>query len=122
MTLHSPDIQWDENVKQIDLNSYKVRLIGFVPVKKTLSDIYIESKGNAYGNQAYGFIKTIPSDSQTKTGNNTYISGKGLITYPFWVDDLAETKTWGEEGTLGGNNDLVAFPIYPWHRNGALNN
>lgn len=122
MTLHSPDIQWDESIKQIDLNSYKVRLIGFVPVKKTLSDIYIESKGNAYGNQAYGFIKNIPNDSQTKTGSTTYISGKGLITYPFWVDDLAETKTWEEEGTLGGNNDLVAFPIYPWHRNGALNN
>ena len=123
MTLHSPDIQWDENIKQIDLNSYKIRLVGFTPIKKTLSDIWIESSGAAYGSQQYGFVKNLPADSSHYIGSssNVYLSGRGLVTYPFWIDDLAENETWAEEQNAG-NRDIVAFPIYPWHRNGALNN
>ncbi len=122
LTLHSPEIEWDENIKQIDLNSYNIRVLGFVPVKRTLSDILIQSEGSTYGQQQYGFIKNVPQDSSYKNGNDVYLSGKGLISYPFWIDDNAERTTWQEDQPQDRNSDVVSFVIYPWHRNGALNN
>lgn len=118
VTLHSPDIEFDNDVRSIDTSGLQLRIVGMVPLTAFIGDIDIQTStpANNYYNSsevAPGFYKE-PVCSE----NISRFGWRGLMSGGFWFDDLTSYKS-GE-----GNPELLTtgFVVYPFHRNGSLNN
>lgn len=120
-TLHSPEIEFSDEIKHIDTNNLKLRIVGIVPITSTASDIDIQTSTpvNSFKdskNLPLGFYKQFIG-----TKNNKYDSlfgWKGLISGAFWFDEIVDYKS----GMTNEKEYNTAFVVYPWHRDGSLNN
>lgn len=134
LTLHSPDIEFNDEIRAMDTSGMKLRIVGMVPVTAFASDIDIQTStpvNNFYDSSdlPIGFYKEhigvenafvsnsgYPAFIQ-KTGDS-HFGWKGMLSGAFWFDELtAYKKDTGNTGHL-----TTGFVVYPWHRNGSLNN
>lgn len=118
VTLHSPDIEFDNNVRSIDTSGLQLRIVGMVPLTAFIGDIDIQTStpANNYYNSsevALGFYKE-PVGSE----NISRFGWRGLMSGGFWFDELSDYK----KGTGNTNHYATGFVVYPFHRNGSLNN
>lgn len=118
VTLHSPDIEFDDNLRSIDTSGLKLRIVGYVPLTSFISDIDIQTSTppNNYKDTsevAPGFYKE-PVSSE----NISRFGFKGLMSGAFWFDEISDYKS-----ETGNSKKLTTgFVVYPFHRNGSLNN
>lgn len=130
LTFHSPDIEFDNEVRSIDTSGLKLRIVGMVPLTAFASDIDIQTStpvNNFHGSSELpaGFYKEpigVENDfsyegSITRFGNS-HFGWKGLISGAFWFDELTAYK----KDTGNTKHLSTGFVVYPWHRNGSLNN
>lgn len=134
LTLHSPDIEFSDELRSMDTSSLKLRIVGMVPVTAFASDIDIQTStpvNNFYDSSdlPIGFYKEpigveneFVSDSGypayiQKTGDS-HFGWRGLLSGAFWFDELTGYK----KDTGNTNHYTTGFVVYPWHRNGSLNN
>ena len=118
VTLHSPDIEFDDNIRSIDTSGLKLRIVGYVPLTAFAADIDIQTStpANNYYNSsevAPGFYKE-PIDAE----NISRFGFKGLMSGAFWFDELSDYK----KDTGNTDKYTTGFVVYPFHRNGSLNN
>ena len=134
VTLHSPDIEFDNKVRSIDTSGLKLRIVGIVPITAFASDIDIQTStpvNNFYDSSELplGFYKEpvgaengFYTDSGypffTKSYGDSHFGWRGLISGAFWFDEVTAYK----KGTGNTNHYTTGFIVYPWHRNGSLNN
>ena len=120
VTLHSPELDnsFNDDIQNISLSGIKFRVVGFAPVKTTLSDIDVSYTNPFVPNYSGVYNDNIESPSSS----NNHISGYSLVNYPMWIDGIAlgtnETYPGNKDGIMGA----ASYPIYPWHRNGSLSN
>lgn len=108
VTLHSPDIEFDDQLKFVDLNNTKLRIIGAVPITATSTDMSISTSTapmnpGAFKKPAIGTQNLDPSGS------------RGLAASKSWHDKLFTSAS-------GTDDSIYQFVVYPWHKTGALNN
>lgn len=121
VTLHSPDIEFDNDVRSIDTSGLQLRIVGMVPLTAFIGDIDIQTSTppNNY-NDGGTSKKVAPGFYKEPIGveNISRFGFRGLMSGAFWFDDLTSYKS-GES-----NPDLLntGFVVYPFHRNGSLNN
>ena len=132
VTLHSPDIEFDPSLQTMDLSNLKLRLIGIVPITANASDIDISASTPTQGdgfnmNNGDGFYKEDVSSQNvfyhsTPILNNadSYFGWRSLISGMFWLDFL--TPKDGVDDEHKKQSYQRSFVVYPWHRNGSLNN
>ena len=118
ITMHSPDIEFDDNLKNLDTSGLQLRLIGIVPFTSFIGDIDIQTSTppNNYHNSeeiAPGFYK-----EGVGAENISRFGWRGLLSGGFWFDEITGYK----EGKGNSNNLATGFVVYPFHRNGSLNN
>lgn len=118
ITLHSPDIEFDGNVRSIDTSGLKLRIVGYVPLTAFTGDIDIQTStpANNYQNSseaAPGFYKE-PIGAE----NISRFGWRGLMSGAFWFDELSDYK----ENICNLYHFTTGFVVYPFHRNGSLNN
>lgn len=112
LTLHSPDIEFDEGVQNLDSSGLKLRIVGVVPITANASEIDIQTSTPANDTSKMGFYKeTIGSE------NNSYHGLKSLISGAFWFDKMTNMKNVDAD-----HGYTESFFVYAWHRNGSLNN
>lgn len=112
LTLHSPDIEFDEGVQNLDSSGLKLRIVGVVPITANASEIDIQTSTPANDTSKMGFYKeTIGSE------NNSYHGLKNLISGAFWFDKMTNMKNVDDD-----HRYTESFFVYAWHRNGSLNN
>lgn len=112
LTLHSPDIEFDEGVQNLDSSGLKLRIVGVVPITANASEIDIQTSTPANDTSKMGFYKeTIGSE------NNSYHGLKNLISGAFWFDKMTNMKNIDND-----HGYTESFFVYTWHRNGSLNN
>lgn len=112
LTLHSPDIEFDEGVQNLDSSGLKLRIVGVVPITANASEIDIQTSTPANDTSKMGFYKeTIGSE------NNSYHGLKNLISGAFWFDKMTNMKNVDDD-----HGYTESFFVYAWHRNGSLNN
>lgn len=112
LTLHSPDIEFDEGVQNLDSSGLKLRIVGVVPITANASEIDIQTSTPANDTSKMGFHKeTIGSE------NNSYHGLKNLISGAFWFDKMTNMKNVDDD-----HGYTESFFVYTWHRNGSLNN
>lgn len=122
ITLHSPDIEFSDEVKNVDTSSLKLRIVGMVPITSFASDIDIETSTPVLNfknssNFPQGFYKE-PIGVENKFGVNgdSHFGWRCLTSGAFWFDEIYGNKANSSKELSTG------FVIYPWHRNGSLNN
>lgn len=118
VTLHSPDIEFDNDVRSIDTSGLKLRIVGVVPLTGFIGDIDIQTStpaNNYYDSSevALGFYK-----EPVKAENISRFGWKALMSGGFWFDELSDYK----KNTGNSHHYTTGFVVYPWHRNGSLNN
>ena len=132
LTFHSPDIEFDNEVRSIDTSGLKLRIVGMVPLTAFASDIDIQTStpvNNFYDSSELpaGFYKEpvgVENDfSYDGPGprphlGDSHFGWRGLISGAFWFDELTAYK----KGTGNPKHLTTGFVVYPWHRNGSLNN
>lgn len=130
LTFHSPDIEFDNEIRSIDTSGLKLRIVGMVPLTAFASDIDIQTStpvNNFHGSSELpaGFYKEpigVENDfSYNWIGvhlGDSHFGWRGLISGAFWFDEVtAYKKGYGNTSHL-----TTGFVVYPWHRNGSLNN
>ena len=130
LTFHSPDIEFNNEVRSIDTSGLKLRIVGMVPLTAFASDIDIQTStpvNNFYASSELpaGFYKEpigVENDFSyenilTHLGDS-HFGWRGLISGAFWFDELTAYK----EDTGNVKHYTTGFVVYPWHRNGSLNN
>lgn len=130
LTFHSPDIEFDNEVRSIDTSGLKLRIVGMVPLTAFASDIDIQTStpvNNFYDSSELpaGFYKEpigVENDfTYQGVGTNfgdSHFGWRGLISGAFWFDELTAYK----KDTGNTKHLTTGFVVYPWHRNGSLNN
>lgn len=134
VTLHSPDIEFDDEVRSIDTSGLKLRIVGMVPLTAFASDIDIQTStpvNSFYDSEELpiGFYKE-PVGVENNFGyqqvtypygqvkGDSHFGFRGLMSGAFWFDEITGYKP----DTKNSNKLTTGFVVYPWHRNGSLNN
>ena len=130
LTFHSPDIEFDNEVRSIDTSGLKLRIVGMVPLTAFASDIDIQTStpvNNFYDSSELpaGFYKE-PIGAENDFSydgigvhlGDSHFGWRGLISGAFWFDELTAYK----KDTGNTKHLTTGFVVYPWHRNGSLNN
>lgn len=130
ITLHSPDIEFDTEVRTIDTSKLKLRIVGMVPLSAFSSDIDIQTStpvNNFQGSSELpaGFYKEpigvendFSYESVPTHHGDSHFGWKGLVSGAFWFDEVSGYK----KDVHNPNHLTTGFVVYPWHRNGSLNN
>lgn len=126
LTFHSPDIEFDDEVRSIDSSNLKLRIVGVVPLTAFASDIDIQTSTppNNFKDSSdapIGFYKEhigVENDFTREPLHfgNSHFGWRGLISGAFWFDEITNNKY------DNPNKFSKGFVVYPWHRNGSLNN
>ena len=118
VTFHSPDIEFDTNTRSIDNSLLKMRIVGYVPITATISDVDIQTSSIQLN---YRNTTALPRGFWHETVGDIGYSGIGsLNAAPMWYDDEYHGNK--DEGGENKKQYTTAFMTYPWHRNGSLNN
>lgn len=112
LTLHSPDIEFDEGVQNLDSSGLKLRIVGIVPMTSNASDIDIQVSTPANDTNKMGFYKEFVG-----VENNSYHGLKNLVSGAYWFDKMTDMEKVDDD-----HGYTEAFMVYAWHRNGSLNN
>lgn len=130
LTFHSPDIEFDNEVRSIDTSGLKLRIVGMVPLTAFASDIDIQTStpvNNFYNSSELpaGFHKEpvgVENDFSYEGlrlhFGDSHFGWRGLISGAFWFDEVTAYK----KNTGNPHHYTTGFVVYPWHRNGSLNN
>ena len=118
VTFHSPDIEFDDNIRSIDTSGLKLRIVGYAPLTAFAADIDIQTSTPA--NNYYDSNEMAPGFYKEPIGaeNISRFGFKGLMSGAFWFDEISDYK----KDTGNTNKYTTGFVVYPFHRNGSLNN
>ena len=113
VTMHSPDLEFDDTMQSINYGNFKLKLIGKATFDYDIGDIDIETSSPPMSHEATGFMH------HTYNGDATSQLCAGLFYDDYLVDDY-------ENGTkfkaYPDQNHSFLFMVYPWNKSGSLNN
>lgn len=114
VTLHSPDLIFDDSFSSTDFSLCGIRRIGTTSIANTYSDIDIKTSSDTIGSSAGGFLhKSIKSD-----GHYSLVSG--LFYEDKIVDDVSGTPPYLPYSDNTGS--IQKWFVSLWQKNGSLNN
>ncbi len=112
VTFHSPDVEFDTELSNLEFSSVSCRRVGHTTINKTFADIDIQTETPTISNAGAGFMhKSFISDGAKGIAAGRYYED-------FIVDDL-------DDGTIqkyDKETNSVWWFVFPWHRTGSLNN
>ena len=116
VTMHSPEVEFNDNLQNLVNADYKLRIIGAVALNNTLSDISLTTSTPTLGLKSLGFFKGKVCNTRMWNYSITGEGGRQISSGLFWADALK----WDRIQELALSQRL--WLIYPWHRNGSLIN
>lgn len=129
LTMHSPDIEFDDDINFMTDIDWKLRLVGISNFTSSFGDFDIQTSTPA--------IQGVGSNRYAIGFSGDYKSALGLVATKGYRDDGVIMNTNGNNGydyisatqykkisSAAYADDLInkLFIIYPWHRSGSLNN
>ena len=116
VTLNSPDIEFDGGIDHIYFDDVSQHVVGEADFKFTMSDIDIQTETPTISNYGTGFVHK----SFKHSASFGIISG--LFYDDFIVDDTTSDPTDAVLRDYDVMNSPCKWLVYPWHKNGSLNN
>ena len=111
LSFHTPDVEFDDFLQNLNFNDTKYRRVGKVDFTKTFSDISIQTETPQASNSSYGFIH--------KRFTEDYSHG---IMAGFFYEDYCINDDTGKIGQWNRQKSPYKWLVYPWQRNGSLTN
>ena len=114
LTFHSPDVEFDSQLQTLDFTGMQYQKIGGATITNTLSDIDIQTETPTVSNEGTGFIH------KSFSMNGPY----GIVSGLFYDDFIVDDKI-GDDSHIGAypfEGASAKFMVYPWQKNGSLNN
>lgn len=116
LTLNSPDIEFNDDLSSIDPSNLRMRIIGYIPITGFVSDVDIQTSTSTLNfkdssDKPRGFYKEKVSES-----NISYFGSRLSSSEIYWFDEIYGNKV------SNPSRKSTGFLVYPWHRNGSLNN
>lgn len=134
VNFYSPDLEFNDNMLNVDWTSAHLRVVGVLPLMSSYGDLSITTETPVKGESATGQINYFNVGFDSKATDNNVTNG-GLINGGWYQDAVVDTT--GDTVKLNiptGNaavdslfgkklEELVVnHMIYPWHREGSVNN
>ena len=117
VTFHSPDIEFDSSVQNIDGQSYKFRVNKVIPFESSIGDIDIQTSSPTIGPKATGFYHAVLG----VPNSNYEFAGRSLVAGMFYNDWIVDYT-----GEIFRDYDRqthqIGYLIHPWQSSGSLNN
>ncbi len=112
VTFHSPDIEFDEATQlYLSQKDVDLRIVGAIPFTSNIGDINIQTASPAASSEAKGVINE-------SLGNP--VSGRSSQVAGFYYQDCIINDD--QDSKLQPGDLITPYLVYPWHRNGSLNN
>lgn len=123
VTLHSPEVEFDESFSHIHLNTddIKLQIVGVVPFESSVGDIDITTSTPFIGRNSTGFVHR----TLGVTSDNSTQADRSLIAGLFYNDFLVDEEGNDDEDPLTfwtDEKNPFLYMVYPWHKSGSLNN
>lgn len=133
LTFHSPDIEFDTEVRSIDSSNLKLRIVGAVPLTSSYGDVNVETstpvmqylgtsdlpmgfyKEKIGATNFFGEYQSITGSPKQNAESN--FGWRGLCAAPMWFDEIFNPTFPDNKG-----HKVTGFVVYPWHRSGSMNN
>jgi len=135
ITMHSPDLEFDDSLQHFDTSNIKLRIVGAVPLtafyghldlQTSTNQLQFKSETGDEEQKRVGGLSYGKYDENQYVFNDKYESmfgGRKKMAGIYWIDDA-----YGYEDNVRNYEDSTkdsaefGFVVYPWHRNGSLNN
>lgn len=118
VTMHSPDIMYDDSFASISNINAKLRVVGIINFTASVGDIDIQTSSPTLDTRSTGFVH-----KTTGVLNKSYRAGRSLVSGLFYKDWLVDdTSDEGDFESWSDEEYEYSFMVYPWHRSGSLNN
>ena len=105
---YSPEIEFDNSVQNLDMTDIKFRIVGYADFTSNISDKSIEVSSVGNDPSKTGFYK-----ETIGVQNESVQAARSRLTNGSWVDNPYKDSN---------TDERTYFSVYPWHRNGSLNN
>lgn len=115
VTMHSPDLEFDDTMQSINYGDFKLRLIGKAHFNYDMGDIDIETSSPTISHEATGFMHN------TYNGAATSQLCAGLFYDDYLVDDYDKNDP-TKFRAYDRQKHSFLFMVYPWNKSGSLNN
>lgn len=114
LTLHSPDAEFDTSFHSMEFLNLTCARVGTATCEYTLSDIDIQTETPTVSNRGGGFVH------KAFTEKGPY----GIVSGLFYDDFLADDDVDSEHnlGPYPFQKSACKWLVYPWQKNGSLNN
>lgn len=112
LTMHSPEIEFDEDINFLKDIKWKLRLVGVSNFTSVYGDIDIQVSSPAITGNGFNHYNVGYQDSD--------MAFRGMVAVKGWNDGAVYVDTDGKYKGLEQNKKL--FIVYPWQRSGSLNN
>lgn len=117
LTLHSPDIEFDDSTQQaLENNDFELDIVGFADFKSNAGDITIQTSSSVPAPNDNGFFH--------KSFLTTNYENRGIVAGLFYrshaLDDDKNTNIITHLPKDASKE--YSWMVYPWHRSGSLNN
>lgn len=109
VTLHSPEIEFDDTIRNIDLSKAKLRIVGMVPITSNSCRLSLETSTgpladtNIYTDAGFYYENILNT-------NFSRLAFRCQATSLSWRDKILR------------NNTRKYYAIYPWHKQGSIIN
>lgn len=113
VTMHSPDLEFDDTMQSINYGDFKLRLVGKAAFNYDMGDIDIETSSPTISHEATGFMHHTYNDVATSQ------LCAGLFYDDYLVDDIDGGKKFE---AYSKQKHSFLFMVYPWNKSGSLNN
>lgn len=117
VTFHSPDIEFDSNFPNINLENTRLRVLGVASLDAIIGDIDIETSSPVAA-------KNLPGFNHRNIGYSIgykYKTNGGLTSGLFYSDGVIKNAE-NDYNVVGTDSTGMDYLVYPWHRSGSLNN
>ena len=117
-TIHTPEVVFDDQMFLLHYDGKSVKKRGYVTFNYTMSDIDIQTETPSISGAAAGFVHEA----------GTSLSAEGIVSGLFYEDFVVNDWEGTEENLANKflphneENTPVKWLIYPWQKNGSLNN
>ena len=117
VTMHSPDIEFQDNIKNYESTQLQCNIIGYININncKSFRDLQISTSSAHYSE--YGFYDKFPSNINYHYYSSP-TSGRMLISGINWIEKAIIPS--GDSYTQTGN--ALGWLVSPWQRSGSLIN
>lgn len=116
VTFHSPDIEFDDNIWNLDYSGCKLRVVGYTELGSIYGDANITTSSSTMNPSAAGFVQRIAGyNSGVKIANK---NNGGMVTRPLYYDNMLNQSTFKPKEPAV----VIAYSVFPWNREGSLNN